>query len=402
MRPPAPRTAWQRTQPWDWKIAWPRTGSPNPSWGAATPAKPRKRRLARPTAAPPARDPVRIDNVSLIMKFLLVRSITASRSRGLHGRRSRVEVALHSLRYMDDGVLSAFLDLPNRDDGEELREDGIQEDEHGDEPREQRPLHPRGGVGDTFERQPWPGQARHDDEKTLEPHANLHRHRGRDRSPYRAASSPIGEQHHRHDETGHHHDPEVPGELSSYLRHEDRHVRGIGSVERGEKLGEGEVEPQERHHQKEYSQIVEVYRLEKALQVIDPPDGGHGDDDRGDSGENRADDEVRAEDGRMPHGLDRHGEDPGDHGVDRDRDGDHQDRHGRDEGLQDVFLPIGPRPSQREKAVEPMTSRVVIPEDRDVGDERQEEVDGARRKVHADGRDVPEQRRSEVGMLENV
>jgi hypothetical protein len=30
-------------------------------------------------------------------------------------------------------------------------------------------------------------------------------------------------------------------------------VRGIGSVERGEELGEGEVEPQERHHQEEDS-----------------------------------------------------------------------------------------------------------------------------------------------------
>ena len=49
-----------------------------------------------------------------------------------------------------------------------------------------------------------------------------------------------------------------------------------------------------------------------------------------------------------------------------------------------------------------MTSRVVIPEDRDVGDERQEEVNRARREVHADGGDVPEERRPEVRMLENV
>jgi hypothetical protein len=61
------------------------------------------------------------------------------------------------------------------------------------------------------------------------------------------------------------------------------------------------MRPQQRHHQQQLAEVLEVQRVEVASS------GGtkrrHRDDQRGDAAENRAGDEMRPEDGRVPHGT---------------------------------------------------------------------------------------------------
>src|SRR5208337_3323359 len=86
---------------------------------------------------------------------------------------------------------------------------------------------------------------------------------------------------------------------------------------------EGEIEPQEGHYQKENSQIVEMHRSEVILQVVNFSDYIHGYDETGNPREDGAGDEVRAEDGAVPHRLNGHGENEGDDRVDGDGDWNH-------------------------------------------------------------------------------
>src|SRR5512143_1784660 len=110
MRPPAPRTAWHATPPFETKSDCPFAGLPKPACAAAGRSAAASAAIARGAAA---------------------------RSGLATGHLHRLgEVALDPLRDLGDRLLAPLADLPDRHDREELREDGVEEDEAGDERRE--------------------------------------------------------------------------------------------------------------------------------------------------------------------------------------------------------------------------------------------------------------------------
>src|SRR5450756_1749180 len=352
MRPPAPRTAWHWTHPLVTKRDWPLIGSPNSAFaiGAVT-----SETVSANRAAIARRRPERS-----LMAWL---------------RDSR-QVALDPRDDLVDRLLPSLADLPDGDDGEELREDSVEEDEHGQETREERPLHPGGGVGRGGEGKPGVRKAGHDDQEPFQPHPDLDRHRRDDAAPDRSPRAAIAEERERDDEARDDHRPEVWRKRALRLRPENHHVSRLGAVVGGQEFREGEVEPEEREDQQEKAEVVEVDRLEVGLQVIRLPDDGHRDEDPRDAGEDRPDHEVGPEDGGVPHRLDRHGEDPGHDRVHADGDRDHDDGHHRDRLVQKPVLLWRARPAEGQRLVEPPPARHAVSENRDVGDQRKVQVDG--------------------------
>jgi len=144
-------------------------------------------------------------------------------------------------------------------------------------------------------------------------------------------------------------------------------------------------------------------RFEVVLQPVHRADDRHRQDQRGNSGEDRAGHEVGTEDRRMPHRLDGHREDEGDDRVYRHRDRDDHHRHHGDERLEKSALPLGAAPTQGQHPVESAAQpRGVLTQDGDVGDQRKKEVDARRGEVGGDARHVPEQGRLEAAVLEHV
>src|ERR1700687_5619745 len=101
MRPPAPRTAWHWTHPLATKSDCPRVGSPIPARAA----------IGRSSAAR-----------TIPIGFLLMNRL----------RRHR-QVTLHAGGDFFDGVLPPLMDLPDRDDGKELREDRVEKNKRRQE-----------------------------------------------------------------------------------------------------------------------------------------------------------------------------------------------------------------------------------------------------------------------------
>jgi len=92
----------------------------------------------------------------------------------------------------------------------------------------------------------------------------------------------------------------------------------------------GKVEPEERHHQKENSQVIEVDGFQIGFEMIESPDQGHRQDEGGNPRKDGARDEVGTEDSAVPHGLDGHGKDKGYDGVDGYSDRNDKNGHERD------------------------------------------------------------------------
>src|SRR6266542_5417859 len=294
MRPPAPRTAWHSTQRLETKRSWPRAGSPMVAAEASSAM--RRNAIWSAAATPPLCPRESGGSAAALHKALFMGGLR--------------QIAQHTRRYFPDRVLAALADLPDRDDREELREEGVEEDERAHERGEERPLHPRRDVRRGGHRQARAGEARHDDEEALQPHPDLYRERRQHRPPHLRPRARVRQQRERHDEAGDDHRPEERRELPFGLGKEDHHVHRLAAVVRRQELGKSEVKPEETHDQEEDAEVVEVDRLEVLLEVIDLPDDGHGDDDRGDAGEDRPDHEVGTEDGGVPHRLHGHGEDP--------------------------------------------------------------------------------------------
>src|SRR3972149_407117 len=108
--------------------------------------------------------------------------------------------------------------------------------------------------------------------------------------------------------------------------------------------------------------------------------------------------EVDAEHGVVPGFPEGHGENPGDHRVDRDRHRDDDDHHHPQGDAQALLLaglsmppqgghPVEPAPPGRGPVPQP------VPAQGKIGDEGQVEVDNAPREIRADGQDIPDDRR---------
>src|SRR3990172_13390819 len=104
----------------------------------------------------------------------------------------------------------------------------------------------------------------------------------------------------------------------------------------------------------------------------------------------------------MPPGLDGHGEDEGDNGMDGYRDRDHEDRHNGDGPLQTPVLLLCSRPSKGEQPVEPTAFRHAIPKKGDIRDHWEVEVDRAGRQIHGDAHDIPEQGGSQITVPNDI
>ena len=88
--------------------------------------------------------------------------------------------------------------------------------------------------------------------------------------------------------------------------------------------------------------------------------------------------------------------------MDADGDRDHDDRHRGDGSVEKAPLAGGPGPAEGQGTIEPSPARQMVAQDRDVGDERQVEVDRAGRQIGRDRSDVPQQGRSEVAVPQDV
>ena len=73
--------------------------------------------------------------------------------------------------------------------------------------------------------------------------------------------------------------------------------------------------------------IVKMNGFDVVLEMVDPSEHCHHDNDAGHPGEDGADDKIGTEDGAVPQGLDGHGKDKRDDGMDGDHDGNDEDRH---------------------------------------------------------------------------
>ena len=145
-----------------------------------------------------------------------------------------------------------------------------------------------------------------------------------------------------------------------------------------------------------------MHFLQIITQTIDPADQRHGDDQRRDAGENRADDEIRTEDGAMPHRLDGHGEHEAHHRVHGHGDGDDDDGHHADQGLKHAVLFRSSRPAQGEESIEPVPLIGMIAQNGNVGDQRQVQIECAHRQIHCDAAHVPQQGRLKPSVCDHV
>ena len=130
--------------------------------------------------------------------------------------------------------------------------------------------------------------------------------------------------------------------------------------------------------------------------MVDLPDHVHGHDEGGDSGKDGACDEVGAEDGAVPHGLNRHGEDEGNDRMDGDRNGDDKDGHEGDPLFEETMLSLRPCPAEGKDPVKPLPFSAVIPQEGDIRNQGQEKIDRAGGEINGDARNVPEQRGSKL------
>ena len=88
------------------------------------------------------------------------------------------------------------------------------------------------------------------------------------------------------------------------------------------------------------------------LEEIDAPENEHEDDERGNTAEDRPDDEIRTKYRAVPAGLKRHRKYEGDHCVHRDRHWNDQDRHDRNCAVENADLALTAGPSEGEHGVD--------------------------------------------------
>ena len=141
------------------------------------------------------------------------------------------------------------------------------------------------------------------------------------------------------------------------------------------------------------------------LEVVHAAEDRHHDDHPGDPGEDRAHNEVRAEDRGVPSAAERHPEDPRHDGVDRYRNRNDHDRHHADRADEQTPLLGRVVPADRQGRVHPATdlpANAPVPKDREVGHERQVEVEDAAREIGTDRQEVPQDGRPQVRVQQNV
>ena len=154
-------------------------------------------------------------------------------------------------------LLPSFSYLPDGDNRKDFREDHIEKDEERDAPGQDRPLHPSGKVKDRLIRKPRIRQGRHNDHKSLQPHANDHRERS-DEGTFGGSGLSEAENGQGNDETEKEHSPEVGGKPSCKFRPEDGHMERLVTIVNGDILCKGEIKPEERHDQQKDSEIVKM------------------------------------------------------------------------------------------------------------------------------------------------
>ena len=108
------------------------------------------------------------------------------------------------------------------------------------------------------------------------------------------------EQRHRQQEVQGDHGPERNRIGARELEHHHVELRWFASEESGQVLGEGEVEPDDGHHQQKLGQIREVNRLQVALQMIGTSEDDHDDQQGCDARKDRPRNEVRTENRAVP------------------------------------------------------------------------------------------------------
>src|SRR5664279_4759703 len=185
VEPPSRPRLWHWMHPLVTKRDWPLIGSPNSAFAIWA--------VARETVSA---------NRAVLVRRRVERSL-------MDWLRDSRQVALDPRDDLLDRLLPSLANLPDGDDGEELREDSVEEDEHRQETREERPLHPGGGVGRGGEGKPRVRKAGHDDQEPFQPHPDLDRHRRDDAAPDRSPRAAIAEERERDDEARDDHRPEV-------------------------------------------------------------------------------------------------------------------------------------------------------------------------------------------------
>ena len=113
-----------------------------------------------------------------------------------------------------------------------------------------------------------------------------------------------------------------------------------------DEIGVGQAEHE--HQLCELAQVIDGNKSLKSEEITEQDDGG---DDGGDAGIECADDEIRTDDGGMPTGAQRHSEQPGGDGVDRDGHGENDDGHDGNGAIELAVLIGGSGPAHRQRAV---------------------------------------------------
>ncbi len=289
------------------------------------------------------------------------------------------------------------LDLGHADHGhepDEEQEEGEEEPERADEGHD---VDNRRAVVTPARGQVVAAQGRNDDDESFEPHTDVDEHRG-DPQQHDVGAQLLDPEELRHDDVAGDHDPIGPRVGAEGPVEEGEALVGVAAVPGHEELGRvGEAD----HHagrEHDLGHILEVTQGDDLLELEHRPGG---DDERHHhrkTGEDRPCNEVGREDRRMPTGNDRHREVEADHRVH----GQHQ--RGRESGEQQIGgleampVAVGRAPTEAQKTIGEAADRVLGPvaDGRQVGDHAHVPEEQGDRRVGADGKDVPQQGRTEV------
>ena len=194
------------------------------------------------------------------------------------------------------------------------------------------------------------------------------------------------------------HDPVGPGVRAERAVEEGEHFVRVAAVPRGEELGGIGVADHRARHEHDLRHEIEVAERDDVLEMEDLAADHHERQHHGEPRKDRAGDEVRREDRRVPARKQRDGEVHRHDRMDREDQRRRQRRENEVRGLVVMPLPLRAAPSERHETVDELPHRRLRPiancrQVRDEADVPEQERDRA---VDADREDVPEQRTPEV------
>ena len=241
------------------------------------------------------------------------------------------------------------------------------------------------------------------DDETLKPHADVHKHAGNENDPVIGAHLLRPEDLRNDDVAGHHAvvGPRIPTAvvIADARTEEGEALVLVAAVVGNEQLDQVGVTHDRAGQQDDLGHLIDVLARDQVVEMFVKEPGGKQDGEHHrEAAEDRARDEVRREDRGVPAGQDRGREVEGNDRVNRE----HQRRGeaGEDEIRHLVVtpLPVRSAPAERENAVDVFGHPRLGPvaQGREIGDQAGKPKQDGHGEVSRDREYVPEQRGAEV------